>query len=493
MGEVSVGVSAASSRRHRIAAAAGLVAIVGLAAGGLARSQASSRADLADRFRARGLVGARFIETFVTQLIERERRVAERQLAADSVDSGRLTGVAEAFGFHATMVVDASGRLLQVTPSEPNLVGQPVADRYDHLRAAVGGTPAVSNVVPSAVRSVPVVAFAAPFDTRQGRRVLSGAYEVSDTPLGAFLRDALPIEPHRVYLVDGNGMLVAADPPVGDRVSPLRDADPDLEARLSQHRSGSYRSPEGRGYFFSAHPVGATSWTLIVAAPTGLLFEPVSGESRVVPWIVLGVLAAVGSAAVFLLVRYAEGRTELARLNVELEWISRTDPLTGLYNRRHVEEHLRLAASAARRHRQPLSVLLVDIDHFKAVNDQLGHEAGDVVLRAAADRMRTGVRAEDLVGRWGGEEFVLILPVTPLDGALVVADRLRAAMCESDVEAAPGRSVLVTVSVGCASSTAPEPDELLRLADAALYRAKAAGRDCVMAAAEAESEGGTPR
>jgi diguanylate cyclase (GGDEF)-like protein len=201
-----------------------------------------------------------------------------------------------------------------------------------------------------------------------------------------------------------------------------------------------------------------------------------------VPWLILLLLGAVGAAALVLLVRFVEGRRELAELYLELESISRTDPVTGLYNRRHLEEHIRLVAHGAERHEHPLSVLTVDIDHFKAVNDRFGHDGGDVVLRVVAERMRADLRADDVIGRWGGEEFVVVLPMTPVSGAVIAAERLRAAVAASPVSVGQTGTVDVTVSVGCASTTGGDVADLIRDSDGALYRAKTAGRNRVMAA-----------
>src|SRR5438067_8677670 len=132
-------------------------------------------------------------------------------------------------------------------------------------------------------------------------------------------------------------------------------------------------------------------------------------------------VAVVGDA----LLRCLNRTSRLTRETQDLAVLSRTDPLTGLYNRRHVEEHLAAAASAARRHHQPLSVLFIDIDRFKAINDQAGYEAGDEVLRAVADRVRAALRTEDVVGRWGGDEFLAVLAATDLTGAKTVAERIR--------------------------------------------------------------------
>lgn len=194
----------------------------------------------------------------------------------------------------------------------------------------------------------------------------------------------------------------------------------------------------------------------------------------------LALLVVAAAVAADALLRCLHRTRQLGRETHQLTVLSRTDPLTGLHNRRHMEEHLATAVSAARRHHQPLSVLFLDIDGFKDVNDQFGYEAGDEVLRAVGGRMRIALRAEDIVGRWGGEEFVAVLPTTNLAGALAVAERVRAAIASEPVWVAD-RDARVTVSVGCASGVG-EPTELIGKASHALRRAKRAGKNRVVAA-----------
>jgi two-component system cell cycle response regulator len=157
------------------------------------------------------------------------------------------------------------------------------------------------------------------------------------------------------------------------------------------------------------------------------------------------------------------------------------DPLTGLHDRHDLEAQLRQMASAARRHGLPLSILMLDIDHFKAVNDTFGHAGGDAVLRAFAVRLPANLRAEDVVGRWGGEVFLVLLPFTGLAGAAVVAERIRATVADQSLGVLSGVAP-VTVSVGCATGTGEDPEALLRDAGAALYEAKQSGRNRVIAA-----------
>jgi two-component system cell cycle response regulator len=170
---------------------------------------------------------------------------------------------------------------------------------------------------------------------------------------------------------------------------------------------------------------------------------------------------------------------ELRRRNAELETVTRTDALTGICNRRHLEERLHGMLAAARRHRQPAAVLMIDVDHFKRVNDTLGHAGGDAVLRQVAERLHRRVRLEDVVGRWGGEEFVVLSDATDAAAAEVLAGRLLAAVGGSPFAIEGADDVGVTVSIGCAAGT-DDAEALLRRADTALYEAKSNGRNRVV-------------
>ena len=175
----------------------------------------------------------------------------------------------------------------------------------------------------------------------------------------------------------------------------------------------------------------------------------------------------------------AAGRTKVlqeelvdqtARLEVQLF----EDPLTQLKNRRFLFSQLRSLMSGARRHGRPMAVAMIDLDGFKAINDAHGHAVGDEALVAAAEALGRALRAEDVLGRIGGEEFLALLPDTDDDAAARTGERLRAA-----VEAAAG-PVPMTASVGCAVLEGDEaPDDLVRRADAALYAAKREGRNTV--------------
>lgn len=173
---------------------------------------------------------------------------------------------------------------------------------------------------------------------------------------------------------------------------------------------------------------------------------------------------------------------QLRQRNAELEHLSRTDPLTGLYNRRHLVEELNRRHSDAVRYQYSLCVALLDLDLFKQINDTYGHSAGDQVLHAFAGHLHSELRAGDVAGRWGGEEFLVILPHTELDGALAVANRIRAATAAEPVSV-DGQRIAVTVSGGCTLGPADSPEAMVHLADVGLYRAKSSGRNQIAAVA----------
>lgn len=164
-------------------------------------------------------------------------------------------------------------------------------------------------------------------------------------------------------------------------------------------------------------------------------------------------------------------------LNLALREASTHDPLTGLGNRRLLLERLKEESDRARRYGRPLSIAMLDIDHFKQVNDEHGHELGDDVLIEVSRVMDAQIRDQDLCGRWGGEEFLILLPETPLDAAYQVLDRVRIAIAALNMRVGED-SVAVTASIGVAAF---QPDETysdtINQADTALLTAKRSGRN----------------
>jgi two-component system chemotaxis response regulator CheY len=168
------------------------------------------------------------------------------------------------------------------------------------------------------------------------------------------------------------------------------------------------------------------------------------------------------------------------------------DNLTGLFDRRAMEDHATVELSRARRSGAPLSVILLDLDHFRTVNDRYGHAVGDQALRFVAGILAQQVRAYDWVGRWGGEEFLLVLPGATLEDAGRVAERIRQSIATAALPLVDEheRPVRLTVSLGVANAAhlAPQPslDQLAQAVDAALYRAKRDGRNRVCLASEVQ-------
>jgi len=180
--------------------------------------------------------------------------------------------------------------------------------------------------------------------------------------------------------------------------------------------------------------------------------------------------------------------TTRKELEGELRQLAHTDPLTGVLNRRAFTERGAEAIASARRHQRPLAVLMLDIDHFKQVNDTHGHAAGDAAIQQVAALSLRNLRALDLLGRLGGEEFGILLPETTAGEALATAERLRAAIAMQSLELGGARFTL-TVSIGLACLVPGEDAaSLYGRADQALYQAKRAGRNCVLAAVDSFSD-----
>ncbi len=160
------------------------------------------------------------------------------------------------------------------------------------------------------------------------------------------------------------------------------------------------------------------------------------------------------------------------------------DPLTGVFNRKHFDQHIAAELSFARRHRLPLTVMMIDLDHFKRINDLHGHQTGDQVLIITAETLSDSLRDEDLLIRYGGEEFVIITRGIPPEGASALGERVRQTIEEMAMEKPEGESISITASIGAVTVSDPtgiDGHRLLRESDENLYKAKEAGRNRVVA------------
>lgn len=184
-------------------------------------------------------------------------------------------------------------------------------------------------------------------------------------------------------------------------------------------------------------------------------------------------------ARVEVAIRIKQQSDALKAANAQLAALSVTDELTGLYNRRHLDQRLAEEVALAKRHQFPLSCLMVDVDRFKRINDTFGHQEGDRVLQVVAQVLRESTRVSDVVGRYGGEEFMVITPGTPLLSACKLGERIRTRTEAQDVQAA-GDVIHITVCIGVAQlGQADTPESLVASADRALYMAKRSGRNRV--------------
>lgn len=275
----------------------------------------------------------------------------------------------------------------------------------------------------------------------------------------------------------------------------LRKYDPTLERRRLEFEAKEYRrlaSPDlvEVGYMHEGR------WRAIAEAfadagfvPAdmdlkGFLYLPNAKPDLTVFWVALVAMMGLTLAVLLVSLRFRRlnrrllaEKAALQAAQRELELAAATDSLTGLYNRRKLDEMLAREFARMKRFGEPLSVIMVDADRFKNVNDTYGHQTGDVVLKQIADLLRSGAREMDIVGRWGGEEFMIVCPGTDAGSALALADRIRRLVEEHEFPAV-GK---VTCSFGIADAAVrPEEHEsIVRRADRALYQAKNAGRNRV--------------
>jgi diguanylate cyclase (GGDEF)-like protein len=241
------------------------------------------------------------------------------------------------------------------------------------------------------------------------------------------------------------------------------------------------------------------SWLLavpLVAAAAGFSLRGLRalwGAQSVGPEMITDSNVNLVSAVVYMVIALTFHATLIGlvvgRILIDLRYRSRHDGLTGLLNRRAMEETLPGQMQRSRRTGEPFTVLMLDLDHFKTINDRHGHAAGDRALKHTAAALKAELREVDAVGRFGGEEFLVLMPGATVETALPVAERLRTALLTNAL-GVEGATLLLSASIGVAQWREPaeEPSRLLMRADAALYRAKLRGRDCVVVdAADTES------
>lgn len=455
---------------HTIAVTLSLILLIGLGAE-LWRSQDRSRDELLERFALRAEIGAKFLTGYVTDLEAKELAEAVAKLRLGNVSAKRFTRSARVIGFPAAVLLDEHGRLLAIHPSSPHPIGNEIASSYLHLTAAVNGHVAVSNVVPSAARGIPVVAFAVPFSTAAGLRVISGALSVAETTLGStYLQNLVPIAGARVYLVDATRTTIASSLEVASTGDLMQREDRPLWEAIASADEGQVEGPHGNQRFAVA-AVAGTPWRLVLSAPESLLLSPVSGASQWLSRLVFVALCIALGTSIALFRRLSVTR---ARQMDEIERLSVTDSLTGLYNRRGHELLATQVLRSGARAGAMISILFLDIDGLKRVNDERGHDIGDRLLISAADLFRETFRDTDVIARLGGDEFCVVgvTPGTPDDRRSLMT-RLEENLARHNASRGEEPELSLSLGVSLSDPRNPRPlEELVREADERMYEEK---------------------
>ncbi len=448
----AIGLARARRSSTTLLASAGLLILLATLATGIVLSHAQARSQIQSAFALRGISSARSVSTYVSEQASRERDIARRYLSDRTVPPARFALVVGALGSAAGTLRDEHGHVLAQTPvGPPPPAGQ--AGRAGSAARPLQGTPpppfaappgAVARGPTAAPPASPLpalapatlatktsisrvtfapngdaaTAIAAPFSSAAGMRVFSVDYPASGLGLDALVEHAISYSQHKVFILDAAGRLLAASPKTSART--LASADPQLAGALARSSHGAVPGTR-KASTFTAAAVPGTPWRLVIAVPDSRLFASISGWTSLISWLVFALVTVLGALLVALFARSLADRARLTTLSATMRRTAQTDSLTGLYNRRALTEHLTRAAARARRHDEPLSVLMIDLDRFKQTNDAFGHEAGDQVLCTIADCMRDVLRGDDVYGRWGGDEFLVALPVTDEQGAETTA------------------------------------------------------------------------
>jgi diguanylate cyclase (GGDEF)-like protein len=291
---------------------------------------------------------------------------------------------------------------------------------------------------------------------------------VSTTTASQYADEVHRLTQRELVVSRGGATLVATVPP------PSKTLDPDQTASVSTGGA------DYRAHMATLDPSDGEQ--LLILGPTNSSgFLGVGGPS-------LAILIWFLIAAIVL--SWALART-LTRLHERVETQAVTDPLTGLWNRRYMAEMLDREVARALRFGHAISLIIIDIDDFKKINDKQGHLQGDIVLEAVSDVVRERTRSIDVAARYGGDELALILVETDLDGATALAERLADRMRESEVPLRDGGSMGVTISAGVSTipDCADDLESLVDAADRALLRAKRAGKNQIRAAAARDENG----
>lgn len=405
--------------------------------------------------------------------------------ASEPARSGDTTALAawfrEMFGTFTTysniIYVDANGDILVAARWLASPRATNVADTVYFKRAMASNGPVIGDFMHGKLSGTPVVHVATPVYDRDGhkRGVVAAALDM--TRIQRELLHFTDSTKTVIALVDSRGTLLArsaGDPRmIGTNVASTMPMFREMVRRESG--TGKVLAPDGMVRVFAFAHSEAAPWYVRVGTDANVIAAQTAARQRdnVVIFVALALVAFAGWLWL--------GR-DMERLHRETQRLALVDPLTGLWNFRKLDYDLESHLNRSRRYGQPLSCLMIDIDHFKDFNDEYGHIAGDRVLKCIASVISDAVRESDLVYRYGGEEFCVLMPDTDKEGARSVAERVRAAVeSECFVLEDSGVECRLTVSIGIATfpEDALDVGELLKRSDFALYDAKRAGRNRV--------------
>jgi signal transduction histidine kinase/DNA-binding response OmpR family regulator len=297
------------------------LAVIGVLVASLASSRSHARAATTQRFAARATLGAEFASLYVSGIFTRERTLAADQFAHGVVTARDFGRLSTDLGFSAAVLLNRRGAVLQVQPPEPALLGQLISTHYAHLASAVAGHAAVSNVVASAARGTPVVAFAVPFGAAAQRRVFSGAFSVQRTPLGSYLSHMIATPGGQVYLVDAADRPIATSNRTVAAGASHNALDRGLRAAAGATSQGTYKTGGVHRSFASARVPG-TPWRLIISVPQSALYTGTQGGGETLVWLAIAALALAGVIAIALAARLITRQQRLTVLNDTLEHVA---------------------------------------------------------------------------------------------------------------------------------------------------------------------------
>ncbi len=450
-------------RLSYFATAASAIVIVAALLGGLATaivaSRAQEQATLTDRFALRVEYSADFVGGSLSSLTQRARHGGDALPRRRSVPG------------------EAGDRLRRLRL-------RPLRHRARrHRRGGLGppsrahrarGDPGRAALVDDGIRawgwpSGPAgahVALSVSFGPPSAQQTLVAALPLAETPVVGFLHHVVTSPRAEVLLAAASGSLITASPPV--RGTTIAGYSARLAAGAHHATSGSF-ADHGPTMRFTSAAVPGTGWRLLVAEPNSVLYAAAGGLEAIVAWIVFALLAILAGALLAMFLRMLGTRQAMQDSFAKMELEASTDPLTGVANRRQLEAVLRRLAKGS----EPYSVLMIDLDDFKQVNDRYGHAAGDRVLRQLAELLSRTFRDGDVFGRWGGDEFLAVLPGAGALDAAELAARLQHAARELR-SLVPKHTPVPRMTIGTATS-GPGSD-VVAAADRALYQAKAARR-----------------